>query len=273
MASTAIMEFAHLQIPLEDIQKATNNFHQDNIIGRGDFGTAYKGQLIKISAHEKIIVTTYEAKGSLGQFLNNPNFTWTQRLRVCVGVARALSYLHSGKGRGCGVIHRLINSSTILLDENWEAKLSSFEISIKQSIRQMDRVTLSEPTGTIGYMDPSVIKTRGVTRKSDVYSFGVVLFEILCGRKAFIQNEPNMFLDSLAKSHYINETLQEIVHPDLYNQMTPKSLVVYSKVAYSCLEEEESHRPDMSDIVGELEKALEAHTRGENLVRSLVIGH
>ncbi|XP_076941254.1 receptor-like protein kinase HERK 1 [Bidens hawaiensis] len=139
MAST-ITKFAHLQIPLEDIVQATNNFHRDNIIKYDGFGTTYigrlfwSGRLMKIAAQrfdckhregdlefltkiailsdlkhtnivsiigfcdekdEKIIVTTYEANGSLRQYLNNPDLTLIKRLDISVGVARALSYLHS----------------------------------------------------------------------------------------------------------------------------------------------------------------------------------
>ncbi|XP_022027827.1 uncharacterized protein LOC110929037 isoform X1 [Helianthus annuus] len=311
MESTTITKFAHLQIPLEDVQKATNNFHDDNIIGHGDFGRAYEGvllrsdKLMKIAArrldrkrglgdvefwkevsvlsdlkhpnlvsiigfcderNEKIVVTTYEANGSLGQFLDSPNLTWTQRLRICVGVAQSLSYLHSAEGRDYIVIHRFINSSTILLDENWEAKLSGFEISMKQSVNRMDQALLSEPIGAMGYMDPTIGKTRGVTHKSDVYSFGVVLFEILCGRKAYIENEAYRFLASLVKCHHENNTLGAIVHPYLANdQMSLKSLNIYLRVALSCLEEEAAHRPDMDYIVVELKKALEAQMQRDNL--------
>ncbi|KAJ0736229.1 putative protein kinase RLK-Pelle-CrRLK1L-1 family [Helianthus annuus] len=305
--TTTIPKFAHLQIPLEDVLNATNNFHDDNIIGRGGFGPAYKGQLqrsgklIKIAARrldrthgeghvefwteisalsdlkhtnlvsiigfcnekdEKIIITTYAANGSLQEHLNNPNLTWTQRLRISVGVARALSYLHYDERRGYGVIHRNVNSSTILLDENWEAKLSGFEISIKQAVNRMDQITLSEPIGTIGYMDPEIGKTKGVTCKSDIYAFGVVLFEILCGRRAYIRNDANGLLAPLVMQHYEKETLPDIIHPDLKNQMSRyqisvRSLRIYSETAYSCLKEERSHRPHMLSIVNKLEKALE----------------
>ncbi|XP_035836130.1 receptor-like protein kinase FERONIA [Helianthus annuus] len=322
--TTTIPKFAHLLIPLEDVVKATHNFANDNIIGRGGLGHVYKGQLqrsgelIKISAlrldrkhgggvvefwtevsmlsdlkhpnivsivgfcdeqHEKIIVTTYEAKnGSLKEHLSNPNLTWTQRLKICVGVARALSYLHYDEGRDYGVIHLNINSSTILLDENWEPKLSGFKVSIKQSLNRMDRVILSEPIGTIGYMDPEIEKTKGVTHKSDVYAFGVVLFEILCGRRAYIKTGENKFLAGLAKYHYENETIPDIIHPHLKNQMSKNqislsSLRKYSKTAYSCLKEDRAHRPHMLSIADELqkafEKALNFKPRPENFNNSL----
>ncbi|XP_076889158.1 receptor-like protein kinase HERK 1 [Bidens hawaiensis] len=182
--TSAITKFAHLQIPLKDVADAINNFHDDNIISRGGFGPAYKGQLLwsgkvmKIAArrldrnlgegdvefwteiivlsdlqhpnlvsligfcdeeNEKIIVTMHEAKGSLSQYLNKPSLTWAQRLKISVGVVRALNYLHYDVGHDYGVIHRNINSSMILIGDNYEAKLSGFEISIKQPVKRMDR--------------------------------------------------------------------------------------------------------------------------------------
>ncbi|MFS7990614.1 putative protein kinase RLK-Pelle-LRR-I-1 family [Helianthus anomalus] len=306
-------QFAHLQIPLEDVAKATNNFHHDNIIEHGGVGIAYKGRLLwsgrlmeiatrrfdckhgdgdleflaEISAlsdlkhknlvsiigfcdeiDEKIIVTTYGANGSLGKYLNSLNLTWKQRLRICVDVAHAMSYLHYDEGRDYAIIHCNITSDTILLDENGEAKLSSFEISIKQSVNHKDQVCPCEHTGTMGCVDPTIEKTGGVTHKSDIYSFGVVLFEILCGRKALTENEDDRFLPESAKYHYERGTLHDIIHPHLLNQiLSPQSLLIYSKVAYSCLNEDRAHRPDMHYIVAELEKALELQLHCENIVR------
>ncbi|KAK9050089.1 hypothetical protein SSX86_030942, partial [Deinandra increscens subsp. villosa] len=224
MPSTINDKFAHLRIPLEDIVKATNNFHHDNIIGHSGLGTAYRGRLLRskrlteITARrfdwkhgeghleffreilvlsdlshpnlvsvigfcdekdEKIIVIMYEPNGNLGQCLNTSFLTWTQRLRVCVGVARALSYLHDVEGRDYSIIHCNINSDMILLDEDWEAKLYGFEHSIKQVEDNKDRVSLCEHIGTIGYMDPAIEKTGGVTQKSDIYSLGVNNFQHL----------------------------------------------------------------------------------------------
>ncbi|KAJ0736267.1 putative protein kinase RLK-Pelle-CrRLK1L-1 family [Helianthus annuus] len=312
MAST-MNQFAHFQIPLEDVAKAINNFHHDNIIEHGGVGIAYKGRLLwsgrlmeitarrfdckngdgdleflaEISAlsdlkhknlvsiigfcdeiNEKIIVTTYEANGSLGQYLNSLNLTWKQRLRICLGVARALSYLHYDKGREYAILHCNINRNTILLDDNWETKLSGFEFSIKQSVNDKDQVCPCEHTGTLGCVDPAIEKTGGVTHKSDIYSFGVVLFEILCERKVLIHNEVDRSLAQLAKHHYEKGTLHDIIHPHLLNQIfSPESLLIYSKVAYSCLNDDRAHRPDMHHIVAKLEKALELQLRRENIVR------
>ncbi|KAL8245653.1 hypothetical protein R6Q59_006869 [Mikania micrantha] len=308
MVST-VAKIAHLRIPLEDVEKATNNFHRDNIISRGDFGPAYKGQLlhygksITIAArkldrkyglgdvefwteisllsdlkHPNIgsiigycdeknekIITTYEAKGSLSGYLNSPNLTWMQRLKISAGVARALSYLHHDKGRDYGVIHRNISSYTILLDQNWEPKLYGFEIAIKQPSNQMDQVVLCEAIGTEGYIDPEIETTRGVTQRSDTYALGVVLFEILCGKNAFLPKEADRYLAGLAKHHYENKTLKDVINPNLWNQMLGRSLMKYSKSAYSCIMDERAFWANMDDVVADLEKALEFQSRLEKL--------
>lgn len=313
--ASSIKEFAHLQIPLEDVLKATNNFDDRNIIGDGDFGKVYKGQLllsgklVKIAVrrlngkhrqgyiefwteisvlsllkhenlvsiigfcdenNEKIIINNYSAKGSLVAHLSKPRLTWIQRLRICVGVARALSYIHNEDGRSYSVIHRNINSSTILLDNKFVPRLSGFEYSVKYSVYRKEQVLLSDAIGTTGYMDPANGKTGGVTHKSDIYSFGVVLWEILCRRKAFIPNEEEdkRFLASLATLHYENKTLNDIIQPDLRKQMAPESLTHFSKTAYSCLKDDRLQRPDMNPIVHELENALELQMQYEDLVRS-----
>ncbi|MFS7990726.1 putative protein kinase RLK-Pelle-LRR-I-1 family [Helianthus anomalus] len=221
---------------------------------------------------EKIIITMYEATGSLRQYINSPNLTWKQRLRISVDLAHALSYLHYDEGCDYGVIHCNITSDTILLDENGEAKLSGFEFSIKQSVNYKDQVCPCEHTGTMGCVDPAIKQTGGVTHKSDIYSFGVVLFEILCESKALIHNKVDRSLAQLAKHHYEKGTLHDTIHPPLLNQiLSPQSLLIYSKVAYSCLNDDRAHRPDMHYIVAKLEKALELQLRHENIERKF--GH
>ncbi|XP_071719544.1 receptor-like protein kinase HERK 1 [Rutidosis leptorrhynchoides] len=251
--------FGHSKIPLEDVQNATNNFADENLVGQGGYMDVYKGQLfrhgqmINIVARklhrtydevfkgfwtyisivsslrhqnlvdfigycdeniEYIIVNKYEAKGSLDRYLSDPNLTWTQRLKICVGVARALSYIHYDEARDFSVVHRNIKSSKILLDDSWQPKLSGFELSLKCTNARRRSLILAPLAGSIGYVDPKYEVSGSVSHKSDVYSFGIVLFEILCGTRAFISGEPQ-----LSKQHSHEKKANEIVDPDLNKQM------------------------------------------------------
>ncbi|XP_071721182.1 probable receptor-like protein kinase At5g59700 isoform X3 [Rutidosis leptorrhynchoides] len=207
---------------------------------------------------EKIIINHRYPKGSLSRYISDPlTLDMSQRLDIAENVCWAVHGIHK-KLKDDYIIHRNINSSTILLDGKWEPRLSGFEYSIKHSKERMNEVVNSEPIGTRGYIDPAIEKYGGVNHKSDIYSLGVVIFELLCGRKAF---EENTLLAPLAKFHYENGTLKDIIHPDLWNQLTPKPFQVFSEAAYSCLHEDPSLRPHAMKLLGQFTKVelLQVH--------------
>ncbi|PWA60754.1 serine-threonine/tyrosine-protein kinase catalytic domain-containing protein [Artemisia annua] len=229
---------------------------------------------------EKIIITHYDIKGSLSMFLSDPTtFSLQDRFSACYYIASAINFIYGSEGSAFSFIHRNINSSTILLDENWKAKLSGFEFSIRSSSLARKNFNIhSEVIGTQGYIDPTYLKTGSVTHKSDVYSLGVVLFEILCGRHAYNPNEQDdkKFLAPLAKYHYEKGTLQDIIHPELWDQVASDSyakmeLEKISKIAYSCLNKERAQRPDMHEVVYELEKQVRLSFHIGSFIFSFII--
>ncbi|MFS7957892.1 putative protein kinase RLK-Pelle-CrRLK1L-1 family [Helianthus anomalus] len=135
---------------------------------------------------ERILVYKKEDNGSLDKHLGSTDLTWEQRLRICLGAARGLEYLHSSVGTEHRVLHCDLKSSNILLDANFEAKISDFGLS-KIGPKNMPHTFLATaPCGTLGYVDPEYAISGVLTKESDVYSFGVVLFEVLCGRLATV---------------------------------------------------------------------------------------
>ncbi|KAL4560638.1 hypothetical protein LXL04_032791 [Taraxacum kok-saghyz] len=231
-SSSSYNQFAHLEIPLEEIASATNNFPDENLIKGSELGKAYKGKILRIGKemlssgtrfrcfphfdHKnlvsivgfcvedglKIIVYKHEAKGSLDTFLRDPNLTWMRRLKICVGIAHALSYIHYDAGRDFSVIHCDTRSSKILLDDDREAKLSGFELSMKQTANQRNGLFFTDVCGTYGYRDPTYNQSGSVTHKADMYSFGVVLFEVLCRKKAVMVEKNNRLLAPVVISEY-----------------------------------------------------------------------
>ncbi|KAK9058879.1 hypothetical protein SSX86_023723 [Deinandra increscens subsp. villosa] len=108
--------------------------------------------------NEMLIINKYVTHGSLRMHLSGPTLDWKRRLKISIGVVRALSYLHNDVGRKFSVIHHNINSNSILLDENWEAKISGFEYSM---------------TIPAGHLDLAYEKLGIGTYKSDVFSIGI----------------------------------------------------------------------------------------------------
>ncbi|KAL8259766.1 hypothetical protein R6Q59_027719 [Mikania micrantha] len=163
------------------------------------------------------------------------------------------------------VIHRDVKCSRILLDDKWEPKLSGFELSTMQPASRRLYFVVDVACGTLGYVDPAYMKSASVSHKSDVYSLGVVLFEVLTGRKAYSFIDTKwVLLAEVAKSHYENETLVDIIHPDLMNQMDSKALQIFSEAAYCCLNEQRAQRPNIDRVIFALDRALELQLAYEN---------
>ncbi|GJR02217.1 kinase-like domain, phloem protein 2-like protein [Tanacetum coccineum] len=195
--------------------------------------------------------------------------TWVRRLEICVGLAHALSYIHYDEPRDFSVIHRRIDSSRVLLNDEWEPKLCDFGDSMKIKASQRNHsFHTNRIEYTQGYGDPTYLETNRVSHKSDIYSFGIVLFELLCGRRSTIDSDTNKYLAPLAATYYREKRLDEIIDWDLWKQMDSQSFNIFAVTAYDCLNEERSRRPNIDEIVTRLEKALE-HQNAVRLFFSL----
>ncbi|KAK1435952.1 hypothetical protein QVD17_01725 [Tagetes erecta] len=211
---------------------------------------------------ERIVVFEHMVNGSLREHVKNTGLTWKQRLKICIGAARGLAYIHSGSNPQYST-HGGIKSSSILLNNDWNAVLSDFIIS--------------KGVSTLGYYDPLYATTGLLTQKSDVYSFGVVLFEVLSGRLAVeplkvVQKQPLhsdhetsqvFFLSQWATQCFKNKRMDEIIFHDMKDQIDAKSLDIFSTIAYQCLQEQQEDRPTMDEVLKELEIAFECQDEWE----------
>ncbi|MFS7989907.1 putative protein kinase RLK-Pelle-LRR-I-1 family [Helianthus anomalus] len=220
----------------------------------------------------RILVYEHVSNGSLDDYLGREgkmtNFTWVQRIKICIDIARGLNYIHTTTDFKQKIIHRDIKSANILLDENWRAKIADFGLSKFHPHDHMaSTLNASIVAGTQVYMDPEYERTGKLKKESDVYSFGVVLFEMLSGRLAYdlvYTNENEKGLAPIMREHFDKGTIKEIVDPNLKEESNftlskgpnQDSVDTFSIIGYRCLAEKQVDRPTMKVVIEELEKAL-----------------
>ncbi|KAK1417799.1 hypothetical protein QVD17_26933 [Tagetes erecta] len=209
---------------------------------------------------EMILVYELASRGSLDCHLNSPHLTWSQRIKICLDVAKGLSYLHDPRNTHQRLIHCDMKSSNILLDDQWNAKVSDFGLSIMGPANEKHSVIVTSAAGTCGYCDPQYAMTHTLTKESDMYSFGVVLFEVLCGRLCYITNTKGHVTQVLVPmwiESYKQKKLNDIIFKSPTTQpLDQNALETLSDIAYRCLKEYREDRPVMAEVVTELETAL-----------------
>lgn len=187
--------------------------------------------------------------------------SWAQRVKIAVGAARGLEYLHEKAQPR--IIHRDIKSSNILLFDEDVAKIADFDLS-NQSPDMAARLHSTRVLGTFGYHAPEYAMTGQLSSKSDVYSFGVVLLELLTGRKPVDHTLPRgqQSLVTWAAPRLSEDKVKQCVDDRLGTDYPPKSVAKFAAVAALCVQYEADFRPNMSIVVKALQPLLNARAAG-----------
>ncbi|KAL4346935.1 hypothetical protein GQ457_17G016050 [Hibiscus cannabinus] len=212
-----------------------------------------------LEGENRLLVYEFMPKGSLENhlFRRGPQpLSWAVRLKVAIGAARGLSFLHDLKSQ---VIYRDFKASNILLDAEFNAKLSDFGLAKAGPTGDRTHVS-TQVMGTQGYAAPEYVATGRLTAKSDVYSFGVVLLELLSGRRAVDKTKVGVeqSLVDWAKPYLGDKRkLFRIMDTRLGGQYPQKGAYTAATLALQCLNTEAKLRPRMSEVLAALEQ-LEA---------------
>ncbi|KAL8137169.1 hypothetical protein V2J09_003170 [Rumex salicifolius] len=184
-----------------------------------------------------------------------PVLSWAQRVKIAVGAAKGLEYLHEKADPH--IIHRDIKSSNILLFDDDVAKIADFDLS-NQAPDMAARLHSTRVLGTFGYHAPEYAMTGQLNAKSDVYSFGVVLLELLTGRKPVDHTLPRgqQSLVTWATPRLSEDKVKQCVDPRLNAEYPPKAVAKMAAVAALCVQYESDFRPNMSIVVKALQPLL-----------------
>ncbi|OWM81577.1 hypothetical protein CDL15_Pgr007615 [Punica granatum] len=208
---------------------------------------------------EQMLVYEYMPNGTLRESLSGRSgiaLDWKMRLRVTLGSARGIAYLHELANPP--IIHRDIKTTNILLDENLTAKVADFGLSKLVSDGGKGHVS-TQVKGTLGYLDPEYYMTQQLTEKSDVYSFGVVMLELITSKLPiekgkYIVREVRLAMDN-QDDQYCG--LGGVMDPYIKKEGSLVGFRKFLDLAMQCVEESANDRPTMNVVVKAIETVLQ----------------
>ncbi|KAL3640624.1 hypothetical protein CASFOL_015592 [Castilleja foliolosa] len=206
----------------------------------------------------RLIIYDYLAKGSLDYFLHDSLLedrllNWSARLRIAIGSARGIAYLH----HDCSpkIVHRDIKSSNILLDENLVPRVSDFGLA-KLLVDEDAHVT-TVVAGTFGYLAPEYLQSGRATEKSDVYSFGVLLLELVTGKRPTDPSFVNRGLNVVGWMNTLSrENRLEALMDKRCIDVEVETVEVLLEIAGRCTDANPDDRPTMQQVLQFLEQDM-----------------
>ncbi|KAK6120246.1 hypothetical protein DH2020_045937 [Rehmannia glutinosa] len=254
----------------EELEKATDNYADDRILGRGGYGTVYKGIL-----PDKRIVAIKRSRmmdeSQIEQFINEVviltqvNHRNVVKLLGCCLESEVplLVYEYVSNGTLYEHIHNRGAMTTWL---SWDNRLRiASEVAGALSylhsaatipanfLDQTEVTTLVQ--GTLGYLDPEYFHTSLLTEKSDVYSFGVVLAELLTGKKPIDmeRSQEQRNLTTYFIMYMKENKLFQILEPRVVREGSLEQLQGVAELIKRCLCLNSEDRPTMKEVAMELE--------------------
>ncbi|CAN6232003.1 unnamed protein product [Urochloa humidicola] len=206
--------------------------------------------------NQRMLVYEYVDNGNLEQWLHGDvgpvsPLTWENRMKIILGTAKGLMYLHEGLEPK--VVHRDVKSSNILLDKHWNAKLSDFGLA-KLLGSERSYVT-TRVMGTFGYVAPEYAGTGMLNETSDIYSFGILIMEIISGRVPVDYNRPpgEVNLVDWLKTMVSSRNSDGVVDPKIPKKPSSRAVKKALLVALRCVDPDARKRPRIGHVIHMLE--------------------
>ncbi|XP_028068533.1 probable receptor-like protein kinase At5g20050 [Camellia sinensis] len=217
-------------------------------LGGGAFGFVFKGML---EDDNQIVAKRFSG-------ITLPCLNCQAWKKIILHIAKGLAYLHEECRQR--IIHLNIKPQNILLDEDFNVKISDFELY--KLINREESHVLTTMRGTPGYIGPEWWQAR-VTIKTDIYSFRIVLLEI-------VSRWRNIDSTQLESRKHLLQVLREKAEYQLIDivenmdegvkQYHAKEVVRMTKIGAWCLQNDQSKRPFMSIVVKVLQGWMEVET-------------
>ncbi|BBG97799.1 Protein kinase superfamily protein [Prunus dulcis] len=262
-------------ILIRTMQRISLDGHKEWVTEVNVLGVVEHANLVKLLGYcaeddergiQRLLVYEYMPNRSVQDHLSSRfqiALPWGTRMKIAQDAACGLAYLH--EGMEFQIIFRDFKSSNILLDEQWNAKLSDFGLARLGPSDGLSHVSTAV-VGTVGYAAPEYIQTGHLTSKSDVWSYGIFLYELITGRRPVDRNRPKneQKLLEWVKPHLSSDPkkFQLILDPRLEGNYSLKAAQKLAAVASRCLVRQPRSRPKMSEVVEMLNRIMETTDMG-----------
>ncbi|KAK9032549.1 hypothetical protein V6N11_056809 [Hibiscus sabdariffa] len=249
-----------LQIAVKKIKAMTTKAEMEFAVEVEVLGRVKHKNLLGLRGYcagtdQRLIVYDYMPNLSLlshlhGQFAGDVQLDWKKRMKIAVGSAEGILYLHHEATPH--IIHRDIKASNVLLDSNFEPLVADFGFAklIPEGVSHMT----TRVKGTLGYLAPEYAMWGKVSESCDVYSFGILLLELVTGRKP-IEKLPGgvkRTISEWAEPFIAEGRFKELVDPKLRGYFDENQLKQAIYVAALCVQNEPEKRPNMKEVAGML---------------------
>ncbi|TKY44966.1 Receptor protein kinase 5 [Spatholobus suberectus] len=178
--------------------------------------------------------------------VNRVVLDWPKRLKIAIGVAQGLSYMH----HDCSppVVHRDIKTSNILLDAQFNAKVADFGLA-RMLFKPGQLNTMSAVIGSFGYIAPEYVQTTRVSEKIDVFSFGVVLLELTTGKEANYGDQHSSLSEWAWRHVLIGCNVEEFLDKDVMEASYLDEMFTVFKLGVMCTATLPATRPSMKEAL------------------------
>ncbi|KAH9619193.1 hypothetical protein KSS87_013036 [Heliosperma pusillum] len=282
---------------LEDVESATQYFLEENVLGRGNFSTVYKGVLrdgsivaiksvnvgsckseeaefvaglnLLVSLRHQNLVNLRGFCCSRGRgecfliydFVPNGNLTkyldvshesglvldWSTRVTIITGIAKGLHYLHEENPSKPPLLHQNISAEKILIDDQFNPLI--LDSGIRKILADDTIFSALKLSAAMGYLAPEYITTGRFTEKSDVYAFGVIVLHVICGKQQ---------LTNAMRTQAESSKLEDFVDQTLSGNFSVSEAAKMVKLGLWCIHELPGQRPNMREVVEELDELSNA---------------